>query len=156
MKTSSLFGIKFAINKKHKAQVIADFKRWRRAKQYFLADDRNKKKLFERLLKRYIDTHPKDDRYLETIAEEIWEKILFEVAKTNWEQVYDKFLGKDKELPQHQINHHISREHTKELFREKNVKDGVECQHFYFTESAIEQCEKVNITEMDLEWLKDG
>jgi hypothetical protein len=156
MKTSTLFGIKFAINKKHKAQVIADFKRWRRAKQYFLADERNKKKLFDRILKRYLETHPKDDRYLETIADEVWDKIQVEVAKSNWEKVYEKVLGKDKELPSHQISHHISRAHTKELFRERNAKDGAECQHFYFTESAIEQCEKVNITELDLEWLRDA
>lgn len=156
MKTSTLFGIKFAINKNHKAQLIADFKRWRRAKQYYLADERNKKKLFDRILKRYLDTHPKDDRYLETIADEVWDKILIEVAKTNWEEVYEKVLDKEKEKPSQQISHRISRAHTKELFREKNVKDGIECQHFYFTDSAIEQCENVSITELDIEWLKDA
>jgi hypothetical protein len=156
MKTSNLFGLKFALNFNFKAQVIYDFKRWKRAKQYFLAEDLNRKKLFERILKEYIDQHPKDDRSLEIIADELWESLLVEVAKTNWQHVFEKKLGNDIEKPGDQLSHHISREHTKELFRERSAKDGTQCNHFYFTESAVEECEKVNITELDMDWLRDA
>ncbi len=156
MRTSHLFGIKFALKFRYKAQLIEDFKRWKRAKQYQLADDRNKKKLFERMLRQYLQQHPTDGRSLETIADEVWDKLLVEVAKTNWQQVYETRLGKDMEQPRDQVSHHISREHTKELFRERSIKGGDPCTHFYFTESAVEECEKVHITEFDTDWLRDA
>ena len=150
MKISELFGIKFARKYKYKAQVIADFKRWKRENQYFLTLDRNRKKLFERIFKKYIEEHPKGYRSYEEIASDLWEALKVEVAKTNWQQVFDKVLGGDVELPNYQINPHISRKDTKELFRDYN------CKHYYLTESAVVECEKVNITELDMEWLRDA
>lgn len=149
MKISALFGIKFARKFRYKAQLISEFKRWKREKQYFLAEERNRYKLLERFFFRYIKDHPRDPRPYEDIIEECLENITIEVAKTNWQKVYERILGKDVELPNYQVSPHISRKETKDLFRDYN------CKHYYFTDSAIQECEKVQITELDMDWLID-
>jgi len=150
MRITELFGIKFARRYKYKAQIIANFKQWKRERMYFLAEDRNKKKLFGRLLKKYIQEHPKSYRSIENIASELWEDLNAEVAKTSWQQIFDKILGSDVESPYDQLRSLISRKDTKELFRDYN------CKHYYFTDTAVQECEKVHITEMDMEWLMDA
>lgn len=151
MRTSNLFGIQFALKNKFKAQIIDDFNRWKSEKQWFLAEERNKKKLFERILKKYTQEHPKDYRPPEDIAGELWEKLKVQVAKTNWQQVYDEVLGSDYELPNYEGSPYITRHNIKELLREYN------CKHYYFTESAVQECDKVHITEpLDMDWLRDS
>ena len=150
MKTSQLFGIQFARKYKYKAQIIADFKRWKRERQYFLADEQNKHNLLERLLRKYKESHPMDSRTYEDIACELWENIKVQVARTNWQHVYEAVLGEDVQSPNYQLGPHISRKDTKELFRDYN------CKHYYLTDNAVLECEKVRIAEPNMDSLMEA
>jgi hypothetical protein len=148
MNTTELFGIQFALKFKFKAQIIADFDRWKAEKQWFLSEERNKVKLFERVVYNYKKQHPKDHRPTEEIASELWENLKVQVARTNWQQVYDEILGNDYELPNYDGSPHIKSQNVKRLLFEYN------CRHYYFTDSALQECEKIHITEpIDMEWL---
>jgi hypothetical protein len=151
MNTTELFGIQFALKNRFKAQIIEDFDRWKSEKQWFLSEERNKRKLFERVVKKHREEYPKDYRPPEDIAYELWESLKVKVAKTNWQQVYEEELGNDYEFPEYDGSPHITTCDIKELLLEYN------CKHYYFTKSAIQECEKVHITEpLDLEWLRDS
>lgn len=151
MNTTELFGIQFALRNRYKAQVTADFNRWKSEKQWFLAEERNKRKLFERILRKYTAEHSNDYRSPEDIASELWENLKVAVARTNWQQVFEEVLGSDYEFPNYMGRPYISRHHIKELLFEYN------CRHYCFTDSALQECEKVHITEpLDMEWLQES
>lgn len=151
MNTTELFGIQFALRNRYKAQIIEDFNRWKSEKQWFLSEERNKRKLFERIVKKHREERPKDYRPPEDIACELWGKLKVEAARTNWQHVYDEILGSDYEFPNYNGAPHVNIRNIKELLLE------YDCKHYYFADSAVEECEKVHITEpLDMEWLWDA
>lgn len=59
-------------------------------------------------------------------------------------------LGDDYEQPDYSRALRITDRDTKELFHEHN------CSHYYFTDNAVQECEKIHITEpLDMDWLID-
>jgi hypothetical protein len=88
---------------------------------------------------------------VEKIASDLWDDLQAEVAIKNWENIFHEVLGKENvELPNYQANVHISRKETKELFRDYN------CKHYYLTESAVQECAKMHVTDYDMSWLRDS
>lgn len=81
MNTTQLFGIQFALKNKFKAQIVADFRRWTAEKQWLLTDEKNKKKLFEKVLTKYLEEHPENYRSVENIAFDLLEDLKVEAAK---------------------------------------------------------------------------
>ena len=149
MDTTDLFGVQFVVNKNFKPRLVEDFERWKTEKQWFLANERNERAIVERVLKKHRHDHPDDNRAAEEISTELWETLKKDVDRKDWEKVFTEVLGDEKELPDYDGAPYIYLHDVKELFYEYN------CYHYYFTETALDECEKEPIGDAsELHWLK--
>src|SRR5579859_1479552 len=122
MKTKDLFGVKFINSPHYSAQILADFKNWKKTRQETL--DFEDKQL-QLLIRRYMEMFEEESNYMEGRTyedreEQLMKKLNRDVSLKGWDGVFEEEL----QDPIRRKYCNISYEEAQELLKHED------CEHY--------------------------